>query len=195
MKIAKSISAFCMISFVCCAMGLASEETIGWLFKDKINDKVPVKVYIKDIVNQTGQGQITSEAFKKELEASLHERRSIRFIVVNNVSESDIQMIANIKDFKYMEKGIFKPTPGIATTLLDAVATMTENYVEMTVEYTVIDTKSDKMLWNHTINEYIKKRMTEEECIPLIYDAVTRTFVWKCFGKANLRESDRHNAM
>ena len=184
----KIVSAFCLIFFVGLSLSLAQEESIGSLFKNKINDKIPVKVYIKEVINQSGQNQIMMEDFKKELEQSLHQRRSIKFEVVNSPAESDIQMSVVIKSYQYLEKGPLKPSPGIETTLLDAAATMTENYVEMAVEYTVVDTKTNKLLWKGAINEYLKKKMTPEESIPLIYDVVTRTFIWKCFGKANLRE-------
>ena len=104
-------------------------------------------------------------------------------------------MSAVIKKYQYSEKGPLKPTPSIGTTLLDAAATMTENYVEMVVEYTVFDTKSDKELWKDTVSEYIKKKMTAIESVPLICDVVTRTFIWKCFGKANLKDSNHHDAI
>ena len=195
MKAIKSVFVFCLISFTCLSLSLAAEGTIGWMFKDKINEKAPVKVYIKEIVNQSGQSQIVPEAFRKALEKSLGERRSIKFSVVNSPAESDIEITAVITNFKYLEKGIFKPSPGIGTMLLDAAATMAGNYVEMAVEYAVIDTKSDKTLWKGTISEYIKKKMTRDESIPLIYDAVTRVFIWKCFGKADLRDGHSHDTM
>lgn len=67
--------------------------------------------------------------------------------------------------------------------------------VYIKVEYTVTDTKSGKTLWKDTVKEYIKKKMTPEESIPLIYDVVTRAFVWRCFGKANLNDSNRSVVM
>lgn len=184
----KVVFVLCILSLVGLSFVLAKEETIGSLFKGKIEDKIPVKVYIKEVINQSGQSQVMPEAFTKALEKSLHQRRSIKFEVINNQAESDIQMSAVIKKYQYLVRGPLKPSPGIETTLLDAAATATQNYVEMSVEYAVVDTKTNKVLWQNTISEYIKKTMTPEESIPLIYDVVTRTFIWKCFGKANLRE-------
>ena len=186
----KLILALCIFSFIGLTAAFAQDEPIGRMFKTE-----PVKVYIKDVVNQSGQSQITPEAFKKALEQSLHQRRAIKFEIVNNAADSDIQVTAIINKYQYLVKGPLKPSPGIETTLLDAAATMSANYVEMTVDYSVTDTKSGKELWKHTVNEYIKKKMTPEESIPLIYDVVTRTFVWKCFGKAGLRDSTRHDMM
>jgi len=170
----------------------AEENTIGWLFKEEIRDKTPVKVCVKDITNQSGQAKIATDAFKAMLEKSFHERRSIKFETVNSPAESKIQVSAVIKNYQYMEKGPLKPSIGVETTLLDAAATMTENYVEMSVDYTVTDTKTDKVLWQGNVNEYLKQKMTSEESIPLISDILARTFIWRCFGKANLRESNNH---
>jgi hypothetical protein len=176
-----------LLSFASFASLSAGEETIGALFANKIRDKVPVKVYIKEVVNQSGQEQMLPKSFREALAHSFHQRRSIRFEVVNDPAGSDIQISAVIKKYQYLERGPFKPNPGLGTMLLEAAATATQNYVEMSVEYTVSDTKTDKRLWQRTINEYIKKNMTPEGSIPLIYNAVTKTFIWKCFGKVSLR--------
>jgi hypothetical protein len=186
----KLILAFCMFSLLGLTSALAQEEPIGRMFKTE-----PVKVYIKDVVNQSGQAQITPESFKKALEQSFHKRRAIKFEIVNTPAESDIQVTTVIDKYQYLVKGPFKPSPGVDTMLLDAAATMTENYVEMTVDYSVTDTKSGKELWKSAISEYIKKKMTPEESVPLIYDTVTRTFIWKCFGKASLKTNNKDEAM
>lgn len=193
--IKKLVSVLCLLSFTGLSLGLAVEGTIGGLFNDNVDKKIPVKVYIKEIINQSGKSQIAPEIFKKELIQSLHERRSLQFKVVDNPAESDIQMAIAIKNYQYLERGPLKPSIGVETTLLDAAATMSENYVEMAAECTVIDTKTEKVLWKNMINEYIKKTMTPEESVPLIYDVVARAFIWKCFGKANLKDSNSRSVM
>jgi hypothetical protein len=82
-----------------------------------------------------------------------------------------------------MEKGPLKPTPGIGTTLLDAAATMTQNYAEASVAFVVKDTKNNDVLWRNKTHPYLKEKMTAEESIPLISKKVASHFVWKCFGK------------
>ncbi|MDD5136011.1 MAG: hypothetical protein PHN63_01530 [Candidatus Omnitrophica bacterium] len=186
----KLVLMVCLFSLIGLSTAPAQEEPIGRMFKAE-----PVKVYIKDVVNQSGQDQITPASFKKELVDSLHERRAMKFEVVDNPAGSDIQVAAVITKYQYLEKGPIKFSPGVETMLLDAAATMTENYVEMSVDYTVTDTKTNKELWRHTISEYIKKKMTPEESIPLIYDVETRAFVWKCFGKARLRDSNEDKVL
>lgn len=189
----KVVAVLCLLSLVGLSSAFAEGSTMGHLFKKQADNKVPVKVYIKEITNQSGNNQVVTDTFAKELESSLHERRSIKFQVVPTPDESDIQISAAIKSFQYLERGPLKPSIGIGTTLLDAAATATQNYVDMAIDYTVADSKTDKVLWQGSVNEYLKKKMTEAESIPLIYAVVTRTFVWRCFGKANLRDSTSHN--
>ncbi len=59
----------------------------------------------------------------------------------------------------------------------------TENYVEMEVKFTVIDTKKNEVIWQDMVSSFIKRKMTVAESIPLIYDKVSRDFLWKCFGR------------
>ena len=144
--------------------------------------KTAIKVFIKDIANESGQSQILSEAFKKSLERALFYRRSTTFEVLKYPDASDIQISAIIKSYRYMERGPFKPTPSIAGLLLDAAASATENYVDMEVEFTVTDTDTGEVLKKDIIIAYIKEIMTPEHSIALIYDKIARTFLWKFFG-------------
>ena len=180
----KVVVLLCVLSFVYMCAARAEEAAIGGLFKDKAKNGVPVKVFIKDVINQSGQSQVEPEAFKKVFEQSLLKRKSIKFQVVNSAAESDVQVSAAIKTYRYMDRGPLKLSPSLSTIALDAIASATENYVDMGVEYTVIDTVTGKLLWHDIVSNYIKKKMTPEESRPLIYDAVTREFIWKCFGRA-----------
>jgi hypothetical protein len=176
----------CILLSVSALSFAANEEPIGFLFKQKIADGVPVKVYIKGVENKSGQDRIMPDAFKKALVDSLRNRRAIKFEVVDDQSASDVQIAAVIKDYKYMHRGPFKPTISPATVMAEAAATASQNYTEMTADFKVTD-RFGNVLWEKTLNEYLKKKMTAEESVPMIYDFITRTFVWKCFGKPTLR--------
>mgnify|MGYP001567068960 CR=1 FL=1 len=172
----------------------AADDPIGSLFKKQMENRVPVKVFIKEVVNQSGQAAVIPAEFTRALAISMHKRRALKFEVVKNAVDSDISISAVIQRYRYLDKGPFKPSIGIQTMILDAAATMTQNYVDMLVNYTVTDTKSGEKLWEGTVDQYIKKKMTLAESMTLINDVVTRTFLWKCFGKANSR-NDKINVM
>jgi hypothetical protein len=175
-----------MAAIVCCmssAVFCAPDEAIGPRFKDKD----VVKVYVKDVSNASGQSLVTARDFKAIIETSLLKRRSMTFKMVSTAAQSDIQISAIIEKFQYLVRGPLKPSLGIETTLLDAAATATMNYVEMAANFTVIDTVTGNVLWKDGVENYLKKMMTLEESVPMISDKITRDFIWHCFGKANHR--------
>lgn len=158
---------------------LAQEGKLGQALKSE----EPIKVYVKDAVNESGKDEVTAAGFKKALEESFANRRSVKFEVVQNAADSRIEVASVIKKFQYLERGPFMPSPGISSMVLDAAQTATANYVEMTVEFTVTGTKSGAILWKDSISPYVKKKMTQAQSIPKMYDKITRMFLAKCFGK------------
>jgi hypothetical protein len=150
-------------------------------------EKSLIKVYVKDIGNLSNNDAISADAFKKEIEQSFSERASVKFEVVPNASDSDVQISGNIKQCQYMTRGPFKPSIGIGTMMAEAAATATENYADMLVNISVTDTKTGKELWNNDVYDYERKIMTAEESYPIIFDKVARKFVGKAFGKKSAR--------
>ena len=175
----------CVLSIACLGNVFAQDGAIGDLF----DGKAPVKVYIIGVKNESGQSQISADTFKKSIEDSLNNRKSTDFDIVDKQAESDIQISAVIKSYQYLDRGPLKPSAGIAITLVDAAATATQNYVEMIVDYTVIDTKNNQIIWANEVGEYIKQIMTPEESIPLIYAKASRTFIWKFFGGSHKKDT------
>lgn len=180
-----AVLAVCLFCIIYPGQVFAQDDTIGHLFREKS----PVKVYVSTVTDESENNQVSIDGFKKSLEESLNNRKAIDFDTVTNPADSDIQVAAVIKKYQYLDRGPFNPNPGIATTLIDAAATATSNYVEMEVLYTVTATKNNDLLWSDDVKEYIKKVMTPEESIPLIYDKVTRTFTTQCFGRAHEKDT------
>jgi hypothetical protein len=149
----------------------------------KLADRTGViKVFVYQPINESGQGFI-ADSLKKAIESALRNRKSVKFQVVETPAESDVEVEILIKKFMYMERGPLKPTPSIGTTLLDAAATVTENYAEVTADFIVKEAKTGTILWKDILNPYLKRKMQPMESIPLISDKVASHFVWKCFGK------------
>ena len=148
-----------------------------------VNSKDTIKVHISGYSNESGHEKIESEDFKKSVENALRQRKSVNFQIVNTPEESDVQISGTIKKYQYLERGPMKVNPSPTGILLDMAATATANYVEMEIESVIKSTKTDKILWKDKVSAYIKKVMTPEESIPLIYDKMSRMFLWKSFGK------------
>jgi hypothetical protein len=149
----------------------------------RLKSEEPVRVYLGDFTSASAQTGVTPADYKKIVEASLLARKSLKFNVVSDPAQSRIQISAVIKKYQYLEKGPLKAIPNTALMTIDAVQTATCNYAEMEVEFTVKDTKDNKILWNDTPSVYLKKVMTAGESVPLICDKVTKSFITKCFGK------------
>ncbi|MDD5495656.1 MAG: hypothetical protein PHP46_00980 [Candidatus Omnitrophica bacterium] len=175
-RIAVVIFLLCMV--VQCAF-CATEEPIGSMYQDKM----PVKVYIKGFTDESGNKLISSESFKKAIEDGLLNRKSMTFKIVDDPAQSAIQISGVIKRYQYLERGPIKLSVGVGTLIADAAATATMNYADMVVDFTVTDTKTNKVVWNDTIESYIKKIMTPEQSVPFVYGKMTREFLWKCLGK------------
>lgn len=180
------VKRFCFLAVVASILMLQQSlyAERGELWQKENADGI-IKVYINEPVNESGQGQIIPDQFKKSLEAAILSRKSMKFEIVKSLAESEVQIASVIKKFQYMEKGPLKPTPGIGTTLLDAAATMTDNYAEMSVDFVVTDSKTGAVMWKNNLFPYMKKKMAPEESIAVICDRVASNFMWKCFGKPN----------
>lgn len=177
---AKKLLFFAILSilFVSHSVSFASDDLSRYTMGEKA-----VKAYLGNFVNESGQTQINAEDFKKVFKNALLNRKSIKFELAGSPETSNIQISAVIKKYLYSKTDPITFSPSPAGLLLDAVTT--ENYAEMTAEFTVTDTKSGKVMWQNTLMTYIKHTMTPEESIPLIEEKLSRTFLWKSFGKPN----------
>lgn len=175
------LSVFLVIFIVSQSLAFGAVEI--YKIGEKYKDKQPVKIYIGKFTNETGKNQITEQAFKKALEASIENRQSMSFDVVKTPGDSILQVAGVMMKYEYMHRGPFKVNPSVGGLLLETAATASHNYVEMMVKYTVTDTGTGKVVWERTLSDYIKKDMTPAESIPRIYDKITRDFLSKCFGK------------
>ena len=140
-----------------------------------------VNVFVKGFTNEAGDKKIIAEDFKKNFENALLNRKSITFKISDNPASSDIQISGIIKKYQYLENDPINSFAGAGGLLLDAATT--ENYAELEVEITVTNSRTNKVIWHDTVVSYIERMMTPEESVQLVYNKVSRNFLWKCFGK------------
>lgn len=178
MRRAIVLAACFILSVGTCAL-FAEPGNVALLYKGTS----PIKVYLGEFKNTSGQNTVTPEMFKKSIEQILINRKSVKFSVVGSPAGSDVQVTGDIKIYKYAEKGPLKITPSAAGIVLDAAATMVGNYVELEVAFDVTDTKNGKSVWKDVNNMYDKRPMTPEESVPYICEKMARRFVVECFGK------------
>lgn len=163
--------------FLCQILSIAEDGILSDLAKSK----KPIKVFVKEFANESGQVQISPKDFRKSLEDALLRRRVVKFEIAKSPDAGDIQISGTIKKYQYLKSDPVTTYMSPTGFVLDAMTT--ENYAAMDVEFVVMDATFNKTLWKETISTFVKKKMTEGESVPLICDKVARTFLWKCFGK------------
>lgn len=145
------------------------------------NSGKPVKVFLGAFTSESGGTGISADDFKKYLETALLNRKSVSFRIAGTPAESDVRISAVIKKYLYSKTDPVTSFAGPGGILLDAATT--ENYVEMTAQFTITDTKTGRVIWDDSIKSFVKRMMTPEESVPVIYDKLSRDFLWRSFGK------------
>ena len=171
-RMAAAVVALCFA--LTASYGYCSELT------DMTLSKRPIKVYLGEFTNASGQDQISADMFKKEVERALTERRSVSFAIVKSAPESDVQVSATIKSYQYLEADPVKPSLGMIM-ILDAVTI--ENYADLSAEFTVVNTATGGVAMKAELAGYAKRMMTPAESVPLVYDKLAKKFVADTFGK------------
>ena len=172
-----AILTMALVALLGCLPPEAFADELSHLFKSG----QAIKVFLGEFINKSGQNQVSPDAFKKIFAEAVSKRRAVKFTIVDSAQASDVQISGIIKKYLYSKTDPITTFASPSGLVLDAVTT--ENYVEMAAEFTILDTKSGRVVWKNTISTFIKKMMTPEESIPLIYDKLSRTFLWKSFGK------------
>lgn len=147
---------------------------------DMALSKRPIKVFLGEFSNASDKAEIAPDAFRKEVEKALTERKSVSFAIVKSAPESDIQVSATIKGYQYMDKDPVKPSLSVIMAL-DAVTS--ENYAELSAEFTVVNTATGSIAMKEDLTGFVKRMMTPAESVPLVYDKLARKFVADSFGK------------
>jgi len=166
-----------IVMLTACQIAMAEMVDVSrWLDRSD-----PIKIYISAVTNESGQSQIAPEDFKKALESSIKNRRSMKFEIVSDPLASDFQIAAIIKKYSYSKTDPVNSIAGPSALILDAVTT--ENYAEMDVDFTITSSRDKTVVWKDNISDYVEHTMTPGESIPMVYDKVARRFLWKAFGK------------
>ena len=176
----KKISAWISAAFIIFTCSAAAADTIelGRLAKNK----GPIAVWVASVTNGAGKAEVNADDFKKSLEDAIVKRGGGKsFLLCSTPEASSVQISAVIEGYEYSEKDPITTFGSPSGMLLDAMTT--ENYVAMKARFTVTDTKTGKTLWNDAVTSFIKKMMTQKDSVPLIYNKLSRTFLWKCFGR------------
>lgn len=144
--------------------------------------KPSVNVYVSDITDSTKENKVDVVGLKKELEDALSARKSISFKVVKDKKDADIIVDCNVTRYYWSASDPVDMLLGTGAIIYDTVTV--ENYAYMEAVFTVTDAKKNKTLWQEKLKiDLTKKKMTQQESVPLINKKVAKIFLRDCFGK------------
>lgn len=167
----RALAVVFLISLVMPQPSFAADSTIGGLFK---YSNSPVRVYIKDVADESEGSPELAGIFRDELECALAKRQTIKFELVDAPAESDIQIEASLKRYRYTESAPLKSAAA-----------------EISAEYKVIYTNTGRAIWSDILTEHVKQKMSPSEAMSAACAKISRTFILKCFGRAHRRDPNR----
>lgn len=147
-----------------------------------VKAKQPIYVHLNDFINSSESDQINPGKFKRAVGEALKRRNDMHFELVEDLAGADIAINGEIQKYTYSGRDPVDMFIGTWAIVLDMLRT--ENYVGLTVNYTVKDVKTGKILWSKRSRPSITKSdMSQEESTPLIIKKAAKLFVSKCFAR------------
>ncbi|MCK5161155.1 MAG: hypothetical protein KAQ99_06230 [Candidatus Aureabacteria bacterium] len=147
------------------------------------------KVYLNEFANTSGESGAGAEILNKTMAKALGARITQNFTVVNNPSEADIIISAEIIQFMYTDEDpAYDGIVGVGMTPINPVGlavdmAMKQSYVENRVSYLVTDKNGGK-LWSRKIYSTVTKGdMPLEEAVNIIAERSVKNFFIKCLKK------------
>jgi hypothetical protein len=176
----RRVSIFCtagaLLAFSAVASG-AETTNLYPLFHDKA-----VKVHVAEVKDSTKEHEIDPTVIKRCIEQALKNRKSIRFDVVQDPSQAELQVDMDVTDFLWTDHDPADMLVGAAAIAYD-IATI-EDYARLQADMSVTDLKSGQVLWKERVMATItKKPMSRAQSIPLVAGELAKTFVKECFSK------------
>ncbi len=173
----KLVLFFAVVSLLSAADLFASGGNLYPLFHDKI-----VKVFVNEIKDSTQEHEVDPKLVKTKIEDALKKRKSINFQIVDDPSNADILIDAQLNGFMWTDHDPVDMLVGTAAIAYD-IATI-EDYASLDATLSVVDAKNKKALWKERLNASVtKKPMPRQESVPLVSEELAKLFIKNCFSK------------
>ncbi len=87
-------------AILCTSVLYAGEENLYERYKDYGE----IKVFLKDVTNETGASEVNTDVFRKVFKDALEKRKEIKFASVNDEKSADVIISARIMQYGFIEK-------------------------------------------------------------------------------------------
>jgi len=133
----KSIALILVLCFLS-STGMAADN----LYHKFANDP-EIKVYLKEVKNESGEEDVDAKTFEKVFKEELTERLAMKFVSVEKQDEADVAISATIKNYAFTEKAM-PSFMGVYSLAADATAPKSQ--AVLTVDYVVMDAKTGRVI-------------------------------------------------
>ncbi|MDD5438865.1 MAG: hypothetical protein PHS37_01605 [Candidatus Omnitrophica bacterium] len=127
-----------------------------------------VKIFLNNVVNDTGKPDASVDVFKKAFKDELAGRMSVKLESAASQADADVVVDAKIKSFEFKSRVLPRFT-GAETLAADMTAP--KSYAKLIVEYTVTSVKTGKELLKYP-------NFTTEELRPVAHMEGEKGYMW-----------------
>ena len=140
-----------------------------------------IKVYLGNFQSVTDN--ISPSQFKQVLKDIITARNKENFEFTSDRQNADIAVDADLFFYRYLEDDPVDHFAG-GTYGLVADVLVSQNYVQIKVDFTVTRVKDGKRLWHRKEGISVTEtNMPEEESISKVLQETSKRFIFLCFGR------------
>lgn len=124
----------------------------------------PVKAYVADVTDSSGQGAECIPVLKKDMEEMLASRKKVTFTIVQDKKDADMILACDVVECFWTDSDPVDEISGLGPVLMDAA--MKENYSRLTAVFTISDGREGAEIWKSKLKATLTgKDVTKENYV------------------------------
>lgn len=109
-------------------------------------DYQKIKVFLKEVIDQTGNPQVRIDVFKSVFGETIENRKNIAFIYVNDKKDADVIVTAKIKNYVFTERAL---PSFMSVWAFAADTTAPKSSAKIAVDYEIISPADNRVLLSY----------------------------------------------
>lgn len=181
-----------LLLFILISVTTSLHASRGNLY-EMCEDYNEIKVFLKDVINETGNLDAKTDVFRDVFEDVIRKRVNIKFIAVNNEESADVIVNSTIKEHTYMKDPL--PIRAVPLVMMPFVAMADtaepKSLGKLVVDYEVIRPKDRKVIFSYKNVATDTRKPQEEMTEDIAYTHALREninrFIFRAFYKQGNR--------
>jgi hypothetical protein len=176
---------------------LLSVATVGYAARGNLyemfNDYSEIKVFLKDVIDETGDPRVETEVFREVFEDVITSRINIKFMPVDSREDADVIINTRIKDYSFTKRALPIRAAPLFINAVTLVADTAEpkSAAKLVVDYEIRRSEDNKALFSYKnlTTEARKPQQDMKEEMGFIYAAKENInrFIFRAFYKRGKR--------